>query len=220
MLKIDAVKNVLITCEHASFDIPKEQRHLFRGRERFLRSHRGWDFGALPVAQSLGDYFGAKVFAGSYSRLLVDLNRPAEFAASREVLKKYHTPHWRAVQRDVERLSPVIHIAVHSFTPVLRGEKRKADIGLLFDPRRASEAVFCDKWQRLLQRKSDWCIRKNSPYKGTGQGLAKELRKTFSPRQYIGIELEMNQKILKTSSGLSKMKILLNETLEFLLTEG
>jgi hypothetical protein len=37
---------------------------------------------------------------------------------------------------------------VHSFTPVLGGEIRKADIGLLFDSRRPAERAFCLRRRR------------------------------------------------------------------------
>ena len=36
----------------------------------------------------------------------------------------------------------VLHVAVHSFTPVLHGERRNADVGLLYDPARPRERAF------------------------------------------------------------------------------
>jgi hypothetical protein len=39
-------------------------------------------------------------------------------------------------------------------------------------------------------------IRRNNPYRGASDGLATALRKKFGMRQYAGIEIEINQKIL------------------------
>ena len=38
-------------------------------------------------------------------------------------------------------------------------------------------------------------VRFNYPYKGTSDGLTTTLRKKFGPR-YVGIEIEINQKLL------------------------
>jgi predicted N-formylglutamate amidohydrolase len=35
---------------------------------------------------------------------------------------------------------PVLHLSIHSFTPIWSGVERKVDIGILFDPDNKSEA--------------------------------------------------------------------------------
>jgi hypothetical protein len=37
-------------------------------------------------------------------------------------------------------------------------------------------------------------LRRNYPYAGKGDGLTRSLRRRYSPRRYVGIELEINQK--------------------------
>jgi hypothetical protein len=39
-------------------------------------------------------------------------------------------------------------------------------------------------------------VRRNYPYLGTADGLVSFLRKEFSSELYIGIEIELNQKIM------------------------
>ena len=39
-------------------------------------------------------------------------------------------------------------------------------------------------------------VRRNYPYAGKGDGLTSYLRQQFSPAAYVGIELEINQKIV------------------------
>jgi predicted N-formylglutamate amidohydrolase len=91
----------------------------------------------------------------------------------------------------------VLHLAVHSFTPVWAGQERNADIGLLYDPRRIQERRLCQRWQRLLgEVDSTLRVRRNYPYLGRADGLTTALRQEFAPTSYLGIELEVNQAVL------------------------
>jgi len=89
----------------------------------------------------------------------------------------------------------VIHVSSHSFTPVLDGVVRDADVGLLYDPARKAEAAFVLRWKTALESHApDWRIRRNYPYTGTNDGLTTYLRTRFPDHLYAGIELEINQK--------------------------
>jgi len=89
----------------------------------------------------------------------------------------------------------VIHIAAHSFTPVLDGVARTADVGLLYDPARAGEVHLCARWQAALAALAPQLrTRRNYPYRGKSDGLCSWLRRRFDERAYVGIELEVNQK--------------------------
>jgi predicted N-formylglutamate amidohydrolase len=65
----------LVTCEHGGAGIPARYRRLFAGKASLLRSHRGFDRGALPLARAVARAFGAPCIESRTSRLLVDLNR-------------------------------------------------------------------------------------------------------------------------------------------------
>ena len=88
----------------------------------------------------------------------------------------------------------IVHLGIHSFTPVLNGKPRNTDIGILFDPARPQEHAYAnvikDEIKRLYPHMK---VRFNYPYKGTSDGLTTSLRKKFGPR-YVGIEIEINQK--------------------------
>jgi predicted N-formylglutamate amidohydrolase len=202
---------VIVTCEHWDHRIPRPYRRLFQGQQALLESHRGYDLGALGYARKLAARLGAPLFWATTSRLLIDLNRspghPRLFsditrsldaATRRAIEEKYHAPHWRRVQTAVQaRLRPgqrVVHIACHSFTPVLDGLERAMDVGLLYDPARPAERRFCDLWKRALASRAPRLgVRRNAPYKGVSDGLATHLR-TLLPPTYLGIELELNQR--------------------------
>ena len=93
--------------------------------------------------------------------------------------------------------SRVLHLSLHSFTPILNGIERNADVGLLYDPRRPSERDFCSRWKECFRKRiPDWRVRKNYPYLGRSDGFTTFLRKRFSDDQYCGIELEINQRTI------------------------
>jgi predicted N-formylglutamate amidohydrolase len=91
----------------------------------------------------------------------------------------------------------VIHISSHSFTPVLNGAVRRADVGLLYHPGRRGEAALCARWKTALSLLDPALrVRRNYPYAGKADGLTSHLRKRFPPSAYVGIELEVNQRIV------------------------
>lgn len=216
----------MLTCEHAGRRVPPEQRALFAGAARELASHRGWDPGALDVAQRLARASGAKLLAVTTTRLLVDPNRsahnprvfsrytrglPAPERAA--LLERHHRPHWQAVRAAVMRPGPpVLHLAVHSFTPVLRGARRDFEIGLLYDPSRAGERALAVRWQRRL-RSEGLRVRRNAPYRGTADGLPTALRRALPARRYTGFELELNQRVLARASQRRALAALLARVL-------
>ena len=148
------------------------------------------------------------------TRLLVDLNRsehnPAVFSqvtrrlppVEREgLLRAFHRPHRLRVEEHVAARigegSSVLHLGVHSFTPVLGGEVRRVDLALLYDPGRLAERALAADWvQGLRARLPDLRIMRNNPYRGTSDGLTTTLRKRFTDPSYLGIEIEVNQRLL------------------------
>jgi predicted N-formylglutamate amidohydrolase len=206
--------HLLLTCEHGGNAIPAAYRDLFRSRRRLLQSHRGLDIGARDAARYLQRQLGAPLICASVSRLLVDLNRsighPALFseftralpeAERQTILCRHYMPYralvagWIAAQ--LRRGGRVMHVAVHSFTPVLNGKRRLADVGLLYDPASAAETRLCREWAAALAaQECAWTIRRNFPYRGTADGQTVDMRRRFGRARYLGIELELNQACL------------------------
>lgn len=207
---------VVISCEHAGNDVPEAYRPLFRRcPPAVLESHRGWDAGALAVARALAQRLRAPLFVAKYTRLLVDLNRSlghprlfSEFTRAlspderEHLINAHYLPYRRDVENEIEAHVAngafVLHVSVHSFTPVLEGIERRAHAALLYDPRRPSEAAFAKTWQATLRAAApaDWIVRRNYPYRGTSDGLTTYLRRRFAAPAYAGVELEINQKLV------------------------
>lgn len=212
---------LLVTCEHARNRVPRPCRYLFAGREELLATHRAYDPGALELARSLAASFSADLFATAVTRLLVDCNRsesnPRLFARfARELdrdgreflLARYYRPHLRAVTGKAKAVTGrgllLVHVGVHTFTPELNGRIRRADIGLLYDPARKEEKEFCRSWKAELKKQDpDLHVRRNYPYLGKTDGLPAMLRKTFSSGRYIGIELEISQRLCSGTKAAS-----------------
>jgi predicted N-formylglutamate amidohydrolase len=166
------------------------------------------------MARTLSTALRAPLVASTTSRLLVDLNRsaghprhfsettrraPAEVRAA--IVEQHYRPYRAEVDHRVERMiargQRVIHISSHSFTPKLDGHVRRADVGLLYDPRRTGEVALCARWKRALTALlPELRVRRNYPYAGKADGLTSHLRRRFPPRSYVGVELEINQRIV------------------------
>lgn len=166
------------------------------------------------MARALARAFGAPLVTSTISRLLIDLNRsighPRVFSAATrgapaslraKIAEQYYWPYRlqveRLVRQSVSRGRRVIHISSHSFTPVLDGKVRSADVGLLYHPGRRGEAEVCARWKSSLDELAPQLrVRRNYPYAGKGDGLTSYLRQHFAPVAYVGIELEINQGIV------------------------
>jgi len=202
---------LLLSCEHGGRRVPAAWRASFRGAGPVLDSHRGYDAGALSLARALSRRLRAPLLAATVTRLLVDLNRseghPRLFSEltrglpSRErqrILALQHRPHRGAVAgavvRALDRGDRVVHVAVHSFTPVWAGTSRRTEVGLLYDPARPGERRFATAWQRALREAAPGLtVHRNAPYRGTADGLTTALRRRFAPGCYLGLELEVSQ---------------------------
>lgn len=200
---------VLVTCEHGGNRVPERYQDLFNKQQALLGTHRAQDIGSLAMARDLARRLEAPLVACTTTRLLVDLNRSAghprlfsEFTrqlprAERDrILQAHYAPYRLAVEAwiGIQR-RPVLHVSSHSFTPVLDGEPRHADIGLLYDPRRERERTLAARWKAaILERQPGLRVRFNYPYAGRADGLTTALRRLFPDARYAGIELEVNQR--------------------------
>lgn len=205
--------NLIFTCEHAGNAVPTAYSHFFEGRSDVLQSHRGWDPGALEVARYLSGQLAAPLWICETTRLLVEPNRSLHHHAlfseyvqhlnedeRLRILQEYYHPHRSSVEDLIQRASETtLHLAIHTFTPVLNDVVRTVDVGLLFDPSRGSEVTFCKRYaEALAPQLPGLVIQYNEPYKGIDDGFPTYLRTIFNDTKYAGIEIELNQKYIGT----------------------
>lgn len=202
---------LLLTCEHAGNEVPDAYRENFLGQEDLLESHKGYDIGALELYNALLP-LASKGFYDKTTRLLVELNRslhhPKLFSSvtrkmgdqeKAEIIKSHYKPYREMVEHFIHDFvmagRQVLHVSVHTFTPEMNGEERDADIGLLYDPKRKAEQSFCKLWKQELQKQdANLMVRYNYPYLGIADGFTTFLRRKFTGDEYVGIEIEVNQK--------------------------
>ncbi len=206
---------LIVSCEHAGNVVPAAYREHFLGHEHHLRTHRGWDPGALLLAREICKSLGAPLYATATTRLLIDANRSVGNPAlhgemvrglpqreRRVIVATHYRPHRDAIEGAVADAirggASVVHVASHSFTPVLNGVVRTADIGFLYDPSRPGEVAFSTAWLESLQaRRADLRLRRNYPYLGKEDGLTTLLRRRHDVDRYMGLELEVNQRYVE-----------------------
>ncbi len=215
----------LLTCEHGGNHIPKHFKACFKNRESVLNTHRGFDIGALDMfraLQPLADYSNYS----EASRLLIELNRSlhhpnlfSEFTKAlpkpekQQLINNHYLPYRNAVENTIKNWiangETVLHLSVHSFTPILNGQERQCDVGLLYDSRRIEEKAFCVQFKKaLLLENPELNVRFNYPYLGKADGFTTYLRKQFG-KNYLGIELEINQKYASDNQFPKELKSVL-----------
>lgn len=153
----DGPSPIILLCEHASNHIPACYDGLGLS-DADRNRHIAWDIGAAAVTRRLAALLDAPAALGTYSRLLIDLNRPPEgegsivtrsegtaIDANRDLcageralrLERIFTPYQDAigalVDRRIAENRPVILVAVHSFNPVFLGVERAWHAGILFE---------------------------------------------------------------------------------------
>ena len=204
--------NLLLSCEHYGNLIPPAFEFLFENEKLVLETHRGHDIKAQIVFDGLKNLTPHHFFY-PYSRLLIEANRsehhPLLFSdwskkltnEQKEILLfDFYRPYRKKVQDriaiEIKEGQTVTHISVHSFTPILNGQKRLADIGLLYDPTRKNEKAIARFFKiRMNEVRPSLKVRFNYPYLGTADGFTTHLRRLF-PNHYAGIELEVKNDII------------------------
>ncbi len=225
---------LVVTCEHASPRVPRDLADLGLPAA-VLTSHRGFDPGALPIAEVLAKALQAPLHAGLWSRLVADLNRSDDHATvvrrsvdGRRIpgnalspaqraqrLATYWQPYRDEVAARINAMAkkgPVLHVAVHSFVERLHGVERRQEIGLLHDPARPREAALCRALKTLLVA-AGCTVRLNFPYFGSTDCLARYFRQRLPAGRYLGLEIEFNQRVVRHAAGQRRMGSALRDAL-------
>lgn len=216
---------IVLTCEHGGNKIPYIYKYLFADAREILKTHRGFDLGALDLFKHLREVSDFS-HSCTISRLLIELNRSlqhpqlfSEFTATlslaekRKLIDTYYLPYREYIEKKivgfVSNGNKVLHISVHSFTPVMNDQVRTADIGILYDPARSEEkGIAKDLRKLIIEQLPQLRVRYNYPYLGKADGFTTSLRKKF-PNNYSGIEFEINQKLATANKMDDRIKEIL-----------
>ncbi|MBA3536059.1 MAG: N-formylglutamate amidohydrolase [Tatlockia sp.] len=228
---------LVVSCEHAVNTVPEAYKTLFAPHQHLLNTHRGFDIGTLTIARAFVKIFNCDFVQARATRLLIDCNRSlwhrllfSEITKSlpkneKELLiQLFYLPYRQKVEdrikTHIQEGKQVLHLSIHSFTPVFNEVLRNIDIGLLYDPKRKNEKMLAQRWQQQIkQQTKNIQVRMNCPYRGIADGFTTALRKQFAEPNYIGIEIESNQKLVSDSEFLNYLASLLTETLKPIINQ-
>jgi predicted N-formylglutamate amidohydrolase len=228
----------LFICDHAGRRVPKALGDLGVEPTAFER-HIAWDIGAADAARHLARTFAAPLVLGTYSRLVLDLNRdvddpssipevsdgtpvpgnaaltPEDRAARIEAL---HAPYHATIDDAVRRLSrdgavPAV-VSVHTCTPVFKGFARPWQIGVLWnrDPRIAEPLIAA------LGARGDVVVGDNQPYSGRdGQGYS--VKQHAERHGFPAVALEIRQDLVDTHHGAAHWAGIVAEALRPILAD-
>ena len=174
----------LLTCDHAGALVPRRLNSLGVSTED-LQRHIAWDIGAGAVAGKLAARLDAFLILQTYSRLVIDCNRPPGTAESivrlsettripgnqsvsavdalareREVFRPYHDRIRTELDTRKAQHRCTILIAMHSFVPSFHGYQRPWHAGLLYNrDRRLADVLL-----HFLREDPNLIIGANQPY--------------------------------------------------------
>ena len=225
----------VLSCEHASNKIPDTYEPLFRNCRDLLETHRAYDIGSAGLTAFLSEQLRAPAVLARWSRLLVDVNRSlyrrtlfSEITKTlskeekQRILSDYYYPHQQAVKKIVydslKQNAAILHFALHSFTPVFNGIERDVELGILYNPERPTERTLALQWRKLLKKaRPDLIVKLNQPYRGKPDGICARFRKELSDEEYVGFELEVNQKFYTDKREIEQINGLILSTLSRLI---
>lgn len=205
----------MLVCEHASRHIPAGYGGLGLS-DAEQAAHIGWDLGALPLAIAVADLLDAPLVHATYSRLLLDVNRPVD-AIDSIVEQSESTPvpgnaaldaaersHRREriygpfhaflesllAQRMADGTAPTV-VSIHSFTPRYHGVDRPWHCGVIARRDRAlGEALLA-----ALRADRDLCVGDNLPY-GPDDGVFHSMERHAESRGLHGAMIEVRNDLL------------------------
>jgi len=175
----------MVTCDHASNRVPSAVNGGTLGLpEADMSRHIAYDVGAAGLSRALGQALDAPVILSNFSRLVIDPNRGEDdptlvmqlydgtlIPANRGItlqekearLNAYHRPYHAAYADLADRQDDTVILAIHSFTPRLRGKpQRPWEVGILF----AQDTRLSDPLISRLQAEGDLTVGINEPYSG------------------------------------------------------
>jgi predicted N-formylglutamate amidohydrolase len=212
--------DIFLTADHAGRAIPRRLAALGLMPQELDR-HIAWDIGIANVTERLSEALDATAVLQTYSRLVIDCNRnPAWPSAMPEISE--HTPipgNLDLTDADREariaavfapyhaRISELLDaraaagrrtvlVAMHSFTPVFKGESRAMHVGVLYN----RDASFANALLRLLRAEPDLVVGDNAPYAVTADSDY-GIPVYGEQRGLRHVEIEIRQDLILSSEG-------------------
>jgi predicted N-formylglutamate amidohydrolase len=220
VLREAGASDLLLTADHAGRAIPRRLRRL-GVPESELGRHIAWDIGIAGVTERLSGALDVAAVLQTYSRLVIDCNRDPTVASAmpevsettpipgniglseadraarvREIFAPYHARIAALLDARVAARRRTVLVAMHSFTPVFKGESRSMQVGVLFN----RDARLASALLALLRAEGDIEVGENAPYAVTDTsdyGVPVHGEKRGLPH----VEIEIRQDLIEDAAG-------------------
>lgn len=216
----DGASRFLLICDHAGRRIPRALGDLGLPADELSR-HIAWDIGARGLALGLAAHLDATAILQTYSRLVIDCNRPLTSPTSiaplsertevpgnidvpraeaearvREVFAPYHARIAAELDRRLAARRATILVAVHSFTPVYKDFVRPWHLGMLYHrDARVAHALLA-----RIREQGRWVVGDNEPY-SVGDATDYSIPVHGEQRGIAHLELEVRQDLIADAAG-------------------
>jgi predicted N-formylglutamate amidohydrolase len=213
----------VMTADHAGREIPSVLGSLGLTQAE-LDTHIAWDIGIGGVSRSLQRELGAFLILQTYSRLVIDCNRPLEAPSSiaelsehteipgnrdlsdaertrrvQAVFMPYHARIEQELARRENAGEQTILIAMHSFTPRYKGVNRPWQVGVLYN----RDARLAHALLRTLADEG-LTVGDNEPYFVSDESDF-GIPRYGEQRGHVHVELEIRQDLIAEPEGQARM---------------
>jgi predicted N-formylglutamate amidohydrolase len=220
VLRDAGTSDILFTADHAGKLIPRSLGHLGVGAAE-LERHIAWDIGIAGVTEQLSAALDATAALQTYSRLVIDCNRDPSWPSATPVISEFTEIPGNRDLTDADRLARTLGIfrpyhdriaalldaraaasrrtvvvAMHSFTPVFKGEPRAMEVGVLYFRRTRLAEIMLD----LLRQEPDLTVGDNAPYALT-EDSDYSIPFHAERRGLEHVEIEIRQDLIATPEG-------------------
>jgi predicted N-formylglutamate amidohydrolase len=220
VLRENGRSDLFLTADHAGRVIPRRLGRLGLPADELIR-HIGWDIGIASVTEHLSTALDATAVLQTYSRLVIDCNRDPTVASSipkvseitlvpgnhdltaveraarqAEIFAPYHARIGGLLDARQAAARRTIYIAMHSFTPVFKGESRAMQVGVLYNRDARLANIMLD----LLRAEGDLVVGDNAPYAVsdiTDYGVPVHAERRGLPH----VEIEIRQDLIANEVG-------------------
>lgn len=220
VLREGGASDFMLMADHAGNAIPRRLGHLGVAAAD-LERHIAWDIGIAGVTERLSAALDATAALQTWSRLVIDCNRdPAwpsampeiseftEIPGNRnlteadravrvaEIFRPYHDRIAALLDARASAGRPTVLVAMHSFTPVFKGEARTVEVGVLYCRRTKLAEIMLD----LLRQERDLTVGENAPYALT-EDSDYSIPTHGGRRGLEHVEIEIRQDLIASPEG-------------------
>ncbi len=210
----------VVVCDHAGRALPARLGDLGVAAAD-LERHIAWDIGIAEVGRKLAARLDAFLITQTYSRLVIDANRPlgspqsivtisentripgnegiSEEAAAQRANAIFHPYHER-IREELDRRAaqgqPTVLVTLHSFTPVFLTRSRSWHAGVLYNRDARLAHVLLD----LLRGEPELVVGDNEPY-AASEATDYALVEHGERRGLLNVEIEIRQDLIDHERG-------------------